>query len=357
LGIDRSATEEEIKKAYRKLAFQYHPDRNPNNKEAEERFKEAAEAYEVLRDPEKRRLYDQYGHDGLRGTGFSGFTGFEDIFESFGDIFSEFFGFTSRRRERRTYQRGGDLRYDLEISFMEAAFGKECDIEIERFESCEVCKGSGLKPGTQHERCFQCGGKGEVRRVQGFFSITTTCPRCKGEGVIITNPCESCYGIGSVKRKKMINVKIPRGVDNGSRLKIKGLGEEGKNGGPPGDLYIVIHVRPHEFFEREGDDVYCKVPINFTQAALGGKIEVPTIYGMKKITIPKGTQTGDIFHIKGEGFPNIRGYGNGNHIIEVFVVTPTNLTKKQEELLREFGKMEEKIDILHFYKKEKKKKE
>ncbi|MBW1659746.1 MAG: molecular chaperone DnaJ [Deltaproteobacteria bacterium] len=340
LGVARSATQEEIKKAYRKLALKYHPDRNPDNKEAEERFKEASEAYEVLSDPEKRQIYDQFGHDGLKGTGFTGFRGFEDIFSSFGDIFGDFFGFGARSRSGPT--RGDDLRYDLEITFEEAAFGKDVELEIPRTVRCETCGGTGAKPGTHPITCPACGGRGQVTRSQGFFSISTTCSTCQGTGQIIPEPCPDCGGTGRVKKKRKVALKIPAGVDTGSRLRLRGEGEAGERGGPPGDLYVVIHVKPHEFFERSGDDIYCKVPISFTTAALGGKVEVPTLEGVETIQIKKGTQSGEVFQLKGKGFPRLRGYGRGDEIIQVVVSVPKKLTKRQEELLREFAELEKK---------------
>ncbi len=338
LGVSRSASQEEIKKAYRKMALKYHPDRNPNNKEAEDKFKEASEAYEVLSDPEKRQIYDQFGHEGLRGTGFTGFRGFEDVFTSFGDIFGEFFGFGGRTRTGPS--RGDDLRYDLKITFEEAAFGKEVELEIPRTFRCDTCGGSGAKPGTRPIPCPACGGRGQVSRTQGFFSISTTCPTCQGTGQIIPEPCPACRGTGRVKKKRKVSLKIPPGVDTGSRLRLRGEGEAGERGGPPGDLYVVIHVEEHDFFEREGDDLYCKVPIPFTIAALGGKIEVPTLEGTETIHIKKGTQSGEVFRLKGKGFPRLRGYGKGDEIIQVVVSVPKKLTKRQEELLREFAKTE-----------------
>jgi len=339
LGIGRNANDEEIKKAYRKLALKYHPDKNPGDNESEEKFKESAEAYEVLRDPEKRSLYDHYGHEGLRGTGFQGFTGFEDIFSSFSDIFEDFFGFGTGGRKRETSRRGSDLKYDLQISFLEAAFGKEAEIEIERPEECQNCKGSGAKPGTSRLQCHVCGGRGQIIRSQGFFSISTTCYQCNGEGTIIKESCKECNGRGRIRETKKILVKIPRGVETGSRIRLKGEGERGIKGGPYGDLYIFIHVEPHPFFERDGDDVICQIPISFSQATLGSEIEVPILEGSKKLTIPAGTQTNETFRLKGEGFYHLHGSGRGDLLIQVVVKTPTSLTKRQEELLREFAEI------------------
>ena len=341
LEISRNASEEEVKRAYRRMALNYHPDRNPGDREAEERFKEAAEAYEVLRDPKKREIYDIYGHEGLKGTGFTGFRGFDDIFSSFSDIFEEFFGF-STRPSRRGGVPGADLRYDLKMSIFDAAFGKEKEIEILKRGRCELCNGTGAKPGSPPKICPHCHGRGQVNRSHGFFTISTTCPSCRGEGNIITDPCKECSGEGLVKKRKKVSLQIPPGVDTGSRLRLRGEGEDGERGGPPGDLYVIIHVEPHEFFEREGDDIICRVPISFTMAALGGEIDVPTLDGTKRIQIPKGTQPGEIFRSRGEGIPHLNGRGRGDLIIMTLVQVPQKLTKRQEELLREFDALEEK---------------
>ncbi len=341
LGISRNASEEEIKKAYRRMALKYHPDRNPGDKEAEERFKEAAEAYEVLRDPEKRRLYDQFGHEGLRTTGFSGFRGFEDIFSTFSDIFEEFFGFgtSSRRHEYQT--RGADIRYELRISFIDAAKGKETEIEIPKHEICSQCGGSGAAPGTTPTTCPTCGGHGKIVRSQGFFRISSTCPHCNGEGKIIRNPCTRCSGTGLERRIKRVNIKIPPGVYTGARLRLRGEGEASPYGGPPGDLYVVLYVEEDDFFERdEHNNLYCRIPISFVQAVLGTEIEVPTLNGKKKLSIPKGTQPGQVFRLKGEGFPHIRGSGNGDLIVEIDVKIPKKINHRQEEILREYAKLE-----------------
>jgi len=342
LGIDRDAGEEEIKRSYRRLAMEYHPDRNPGDREAEEKFKEASEAYEVLRDPQKREIYDHYGHEGLRGTGFTGFRGFEDIFSTFGDIFEDFFGFgTTRGGGRAMARAGADLRYDVTVSFFDAAFGREIDIEIPKSMRCDHCGGSGAEPGTSPSSCPTCRGHGQVSRSQGFFSITTTCPHCQGQGEVIHTPCSQCRGRKKVRTKKNIALKIPPGVETGSRLRLRGEGEEGERGGPPGDLYVIIHVEPHEFFGRDGDDITCQIPISFSQAAIGAQIEVPTLNGTRKLTIPRGTQGGQIFRLKGEGFHHMRGFGRGDEIVQVIVKTPTKLTKRQEELLAEFAAIEE----------------
>ncbi|MCX5854207.1 MAG: molecular chaperone DnaJ [Deltaproteobacteria bacterium] len=339
LCIERNASDEEIKKSYRKLAMQYHPDRNPGDKEAEEQFKEAAEAYEVLSDREKREIYDRFGHEGLNGIGFRGFSGFEDIFSSFGDIFEDIFGFGTGRSRSRTAQRAGnDLRYDLKISFIEAAFGTSTDIDVVKLERCHECRGGGAAPGTSPETCRRCNGKGQVIQSSGFFSISTTCPQCRGEGRIITKPCSRCKGSGRSPVTKTVHIKVPAGVETGSRLRLRGEGEEGEFGGSDGDLYVFIHVEPHEFFTRRDNDVSCKIPISFVQAALGTTIEVQTLNGAEKVKIPRGTQTGATFRLKGKGIPHLRGFGRGDQIIETIVRIPTNLNKKQEELLREFAK-------------------
>jgi len=342
LGISRDAGESEIKSRYRKLAMKYHPDRNPGDKEAEEKFKEAAEAYEVLHDPKKRQIYDQFGHQGLEGSGFSGFGGFDDIFSSFGDIFEDFFGFGSGRRSNRSRsQRGSDLRYDMELTFMEAAFGTDTQISVQKPASCPSCAGSGCASGTQPENCQHCGGSGQISRSQGFFTVRTTCPHCRGNGQIIARPCDNCRGAGKIEVSKKVSVKIPAGVDNGSRLRLTGEGEAGSYGGPPGDLYVFLHVKPHEFFQRNNVDIICQIPISFVQAALGDSVQVPTLNGEKTLDIPKGTQPGDIFRFHGEGIPSLRNGNRGDQIIQVDIKTPTNINKKQEELLREFARMEE----------------
>jgi molecular chaperone DnaJ len=340
LGVDQNATAEELKANYRKLALKYHPDRNPGSKEAEENFKEAAEAYEVLRDPHKRNIYDHYGHEGLQGTGFSGFRGFEDIFSSFTDIFDDFFGFGTGRRSRSAARRGADLRYDLTISFEDAAFGVETEIDINKLQSCSTCEGTGCQPGTYPENCAQCAGTGQMSRSQGFFSIRTTCPNCRGEGRTIPSPCSRCLGTGQVEQSKKVTLKIPAGVDTGSRLRLTGEGESGPRGGPPGDLYVYVSVKPHDFFKRNDEHVICQIPISFVQAALGADIDVPTLTGKKKLNIPKGTQPGEVFRFKGEGIVSLRGHGKGDQIMQVLVKTPTGLTKKQEALLKEFAELD-----------------
>jgi len=341
LGVDRRASEEEIKKTYRKLALKYHPDRNPGDKEAEDNFKEAAEAYEVLRDSEKRNIYDQFGHEGLQGTGFTGFGGFEDIFSTFGDIFEDFFGFGNRSRGQRTTARpGADLLYDLRIGFAEAVFGTEKEIEIPTSETCEPCGATGRKPGTDEQVCPMCQGQGQVLQSQGFFRISTTCHRCGGQGRIITNPCHSCNGSGQQKVTKKVLVKVPAGVDTGTRLRIPDRGESGYRGGPHGDLYVRLHVDPHEFFERDGTVLYCQIPISMAQAAIGDTIEIQTLDGSRSVKIQPGIQSGEIIRLKGDGVPNLRGYGRGDLLIDIRVKTPVKLNKRQEELLREFAEIE-----------------
>lgn len=340
LDVNRDVNGSELKTAYRKLALKYHPDRNPGNKAAEENFKEAAEAYEVLSDPQKRNIYNQFGHAGLEGSNFSGSGGFDDIFSSFGDIFENFFGFSGGKRSRSRAQKGTDLRYDMTLSFMQAAFGTSSEIEIEKMEPCPECNGSMCEEGTHPERCSTCGGTGQVSRSQGFFMVRTACHACRGTGRIISHPCPKCRGIGRVHVKKMVSVKIPAGVDAGSRLRLTGEGEAGSLGGPSGDLYVFINVKPHDFFERDNTNVICQIPISFIQAALGDDIKIPTLEDEKTLVIPKGTQPGDIFRFHGVGIPSLRGNGRGDQIMQVLIKTPTNLNKKQEKLLKEFAKIE-----------------
>jgi molecular chaperone DnaJ len=337
LGVSRNAAAEEIKKSYRKLALQYHPDRNPDDPDAEEKFKEAAEAYEVLHDTEKRSLYDRFGHEGLQSSGFQGFQGFDDIFSSFGSIFEEFFGFGGRQRTRRGGRPGADLRYDLRITFEEAAFGTEKVLEFEKMETCIQCLGKRAAPGTEPQTCSTCRGVGQVERRQGFFALRTPCPRCQGEGVVITDPCSACRGTGRVRTPKKLSVKVPAGVDEGARLRLAGEGEEGVNGGPTGDLYVILHVAAHEFFERHGNDLHCQVPISFPQAALGAEVEIPSLYGDKTLVIPKGIQTGETLHLRDCGIPDVRSGHRGDQIVHVVVSTPKRLSARQEELLREFA--------------------
>jgi molecular chaperone DnaJ len=341
LGVGRDADDGVLKKAYRKLALQFHPDRNPDDREAENQFKEAAEAYEVLRDPQKRQIYDQYGHQGLEGSGFSGFSGFEDIFSSFGSIFEDLFGFGGGgRRTRSSVQRGADLRYDLTLSFHDAAFGITTEIDVEKREPCSDCHGSRCAPGSSPETCSQCHGVGQVSRSQGFFTVRTACPRCRGAGQVISSPCKTCRGMGQVVTRKRVSVRIPAGVDTGSRLRLSGEGEPGANGGPAGDLYVFIQVESHDFFQRDGNNVICQVPISFIQAALGDEITVKTLDGETALQIPRGTQFGDLLRLHGEGIPSLRTGQRGEQIVQVVIKTPTSISKKQEQLLREFAKLE-----------------
>ncbi len=341
LHVNSSSSDDEIKKAYRKLAMKYHPDRNPGDKSAEEKFKEVTEAYEVLSDPEKRTIYDTYGREGLLNRGYRGPGNFEDIFSSFGDIFGDIFGGGFGRSQGRKGPRpGSDLRYDLTITFMEAVHGITKEVELSKPETCWTCEGSGLRPGYQAETCPTCQGRGQVVRAQGFFRVSTTCPQCQGEGERITEPCNDCNGIGLVEKKKKVSLKVPAGVDTGAQMRLRGEGEGGRKGGQPGDLYVIIHVEEHEFFHREGENIYCRFPVSIDQAALGFQAKIPTIHGHKKLTIPKGTQSGQMFTIKNEGVPYLRGSGKGDMIVDIHVVTPTNLTKRQTELLREFGEIE-----------------
>jgi len=339
LGVSRTATTEEIKRAYRKLALKYHPDRNPDDPEAEAKFKEASEAYDVLRDPQKRAIYDQLGHAGLNNNyGYGGFERTEDIFQTFNDIFADFFGFGSSGSRARP---GVDLRYNLKISFREAAKGTEVELDIPKRDVCPECRGTGAAPGSQVEICPQCGGRGEVYRSQGFFRVAMPCSLCKGRGEVIANPCTKCKGKGVVNVNKKIKVKIPAGVETGSRLRIRGEGEPGEFGGPPGDLYVVIYVEEDKTFKRQGQDLVVQAEISFIQAALGDKIKVPTLDDPVEIEIPKGTQPGEVFTIKGLGIPALNSSYRGDLLVEIKVKTPTNLNKRQVELLKEFEQIEQ----------------
>jgi len=337
LGVTRDASGDVVKKSYRKLAMKYHPDRNPDDAEAEACFKEAAEAYEVLSDADKRRIYDTYGHEGLKNTGYSGPGSSEDIFSHMGDIFGDLFGFGSRRqRDPNGPVQGDDLRYDLEISFMDAVHGVEKEVEITKRETCWTCEGTGSRPGHKAQTCPSCRGRGQVIRSQGFFQVSSTCPQCHGQGQIIVEPCADCNGAGLVNRSKKVNLKIPAGVDNGSRMRLSGEGEGGRRGGRSGDLYVIIHVQPHEFFQRDGQTIYLQYPLSMVRAALGCEIDVPTIDGSATLKIPSGTQSAHRFTLRAEGVASLRGRGRGDMIVEVLVQTPTKLTKQQKELLCEF---------------------
>jgi molecular chaperone DnaJ len=341
LGVGKTASEEEIKKAYRKLAFEFHPDRNPDNPEAEEKFKEAAEAYEILRDSEKRARYDRFGHAGVNGNGFQGFSSADDIFSAFGDIFGEFFGFSQARRGGGPRpQAGSDLRYNLTIPFRDAAKGTEVDLQLPVQVPCAECGGTGAEAGTKPETCRHCQGTGQVQQTQGFFRIAVTCPACRGEGRIITKKCPECRGFGLVRQTKSLKVRIPAGVDSGSRLRLRGEGEPGLHGGPPGDLYVVLTVEEDRTFQRHGQDLLLEKEITFVQAALGDKVEVPTLDEPVTMEVPKGAQNGEIFKFKGLGLPHPNSQARGDLLVQVKVRTPTGLSKKQEELLREFARLE-----------------
>lgn len=343
LGVDRSADEATIKKAYKKIAIENHPDRNPNNPEAEDRFKEASEAYQVLTDADKRATYDRFGHDGLRGQGYQGFSGFEDIFSSMGSIFEDLFGgFGGRSPRSNGPRRGRDLRYDLEIELEEAAFGSEKMVEIQKYASCIHCRGTGIKEGSSPATCPSCNGAGQIRRTSGFFSIQTSCGQCGGTGQIIKDPCTQCDGTGQSIESSPINVKIPAGIDNGVKLRLAGQGEEGHRGGPHGDLYVVLFIRPHDYFERQGNELILRVNVPMAQASMGGQMTIPTLDGDQKISIPKSSQNGQTVRVKGKGIPYLKGYGRGDLIVVVNIVTPAKLTKRQEELLKEFQSIEQK---------------
>jgi molecular chaperone DnaJ len=339
LQVEKDANDETIKKAYRKLALQYHPDRNPGDKEAEERFKECAEAYEVLRDSERRRAYDLYGHEGLRSSGFQGFGGVNDIFSAFSDIFEGFFGFGGGGRPGGPRQ-GRDLRYDMEISLEEAAQGKQVNFPVGRELACEACKGRGQEGGEEPPICQTCGGQGQVLRSQGFFRLATTCPACQGRGRSITKPCPQCSGRGRIYQEKELTVRVPPGITHGQRLRMRGEGEGGSMGGPPGDLYVVIHVQNHPVFERNGDDLYRRLEVSMVQAALGRSVMVESLVdGPAEMDLPAGSQTGDLVRLKGLGMPRLRGSGRGDLHVQVMVKTPAKLTKRQKELLEEFAEL------------------
>ena len=344
LGVNRDASDDDIKKSYRKLAMKFHPDRNPDNPKSEAQFKEAKEAYEVLCDPQKRAAYDQYGHAGVdpsMGAGAAGMGGFAD---AFGDIFGDIFG---GGRSRSNVYRGADLRYNLEVALEEAARGTETKIRIPTLEECATCHGSGAKPGTQPVKCTTCDGHGQVRMQQGFFSIQQTCPKCHGSGKIVQTPCATCRGAGRLKQHKTLSVKIPAGVDEGDRIRLSGEGEAGVNGGPAGDLYVVIHLKAHAVFQRDHNDLHCEMPISFATAALGGEIDIPTLDGHAKIKVPTETQSGQVFRLRGKGIKQVRGSQQGDLFCHVVLETPVNLTARQKELLREFEAINDKDPGAH----------
>ena len=344
LGVAKNASDDEIKKSYRKMAMKHHPDRNPDDKGAEEKFKEAKEAYEMLSDPQKRAAYDRFGHAGVDpnaaaaggfGGGGAGFNG--GFAEAFGDIFGDIFGNAAGARGGRSNSfRGADLRYNMEISLEQAAFGFATDIRVPAWEACDVCGGNGAKPGTKPKACTTCGGAGSVRMSQGFFSIQQTCPSCHGSGRVISNPCQNCHGEGRIKHNKVLEVSIPAGIDEGQRIRLSGKGEPGVNGGPPGDLYVEIRITSHEVFQRDGDDLHCEVPISIATAALGGDIEVGTLREKVSIAIPEGTQSGKTFRLRGKGIRGVRSSVAGDLYCHVRVETPVRLTDKQKKLLRDF---------------------
>ena len=342
LGVSKGASKEEIKKAYRKLARKYHPDVNQGDKAAEEKFKEVKEAYEVLSDDNLRARYDRFGHEGVKSDGFEGFGGAGGFdFGGFGDIFDVFFGdhFGQRQRPRGPEQ-GDDIRADLELTFEEAAFGVEKEVKVTRKEKCRICKGTGASPGSGPQTCPTCHGSGQIKISQrtpfGQFQSIRTCSQCSGEGTIISDPCRTCHGKGQVNKKRTIKVKVPSGVEDGMRLRVAAEGNSGLRGGPPGDLYVFLRVKPHKFFERRGNNVFCEYPISFVQAALGCEIEVPTLDGTAKMRIPEGTQTDTVFRLRGHGIPHLKGSSRGDQLVKVKVVVPTGLTEEQKELLRQF---------------------
>ncbi|MDC1174829.1 molecular chaperone DnaJ [Bacteriovoracaceae bacterium] len=348
LGVEKSASKDEIKKAYRKLAMKYHPDRNPDNAEAESKFKEASEAAEVLLSEEKKSRYDQFGHAGVDGQagGFGGgFQGgdFGDLGDIFGDIFGDILGGGGRRgggRRRHRGRPGNDLQMNVDVTFEEAAFGVEKNISLARYMECKECSGSGAEKGSTPSDCDMCHGAGEVRRQQGFFTVATTCPKCQGSGQIISNPCKPCSGQGRNKKKVELEVKIPSGIDDGQRLKLSGEGDSGTMGAPSGDLYVVISIREHDFFERDGFDVHCQVPISFSQAALGAEVEVPTLSGKVKVDLPEGTQSGKRMRLKGKGIQRLGAYGQGDQILTIHVETPSKLSGEQKEIFERLAELE-----------------
>jgi molecular chaperone DnaJ len=332
LSVSKTDDGTVIKKAYRKLAMKYHPDRNPDDKDAEASFKECTEAYEVLSDLQKRKIYDTYGHEGLKNSGYQGPSNFEDMFSGLGDLFGDLFGGGGRGRTRRNGpQPGNDLRYDIEITFMEAVHGLSKEVDINRRDTCWTCEGSGCRPGHKRQTCPSCNGRGQVIRSQGFFQVSSTCPQCHGEGEIVTDPCNDCGGSGLVQKSKKVAL--------GALMRLRGEGEGGRRGGPSGDLYVVIHVQDHEFFQRDRQTIYCELPISMVQAALGCKLDVPTIHGKKKLSIPAGSQSGERFTLRREGVPSLRGSGRGDMIVQLQVKTPTNLCDEQKKVLQNFDEL------------------
>ena len=341
LSVERTASDGEIKTAYRKLAMQYHPDRNPNNPEAEEKFKICSEAYSVLSDPDKRAAYDRYGHAGVNGAG--GFPGggspFQqgDLGDIFGDLFGEMFNMGGQQRRASRQQRGRDLKFDMTLEFEEAVFGIEREISIRRAEPCDTCSGTGSEGGKQPESCQQCGGRGQIRTQQGFFTVARTCPICSGTGSVIRNPCKTCRGDARIQREHKILVKVPAGVEQDTRIRYSGEGDAGRFGGPGGDLYVVLEVKAHKFFERDGDDLHCVIPVSFPQASLGTELEIATLEGKETLKVPEGTQSGKEFKLKGKGVPHLNSHGKGDLIVEVRVQTPNKLNKQQKELLKQLA--------------------
>jgi molecular chaperone DnaJ len=338
LGVERTASEQELKSAYRKLAMQYHPDRNPDDPKAEEKFKLASEAYQVLSDPDKRAAYDRFGHAGVSNGGMdaSGFAGMPDLGDIFGDIFGEMFNMGGTRRSSRA-QRGRDLQYELTLTFEEAVFGKQSEIQIRRMENCAACQGSGAEPGHGPSVCQQCAGRGQVRFQQGFFSVARTCPACGGTGSIVSNPCRQCRGDGRQSADHTINVTVPAGIEDHMRIRYQGEGDAGRFGGPSGDLYIVVSVEAHPFFEREGNDLHYVLPVSFPQATLGTELMIPTLEGETKLKIPEGTQSGTEFRLRNKGVPYLNDHGRGDLIVQVVAQVPKKLTKAQKELMRELS--------------------
>ncbi len=343
LGVAREASASEIKAAYRKAALQFHPDRNPDDPSAEDRFKAVSEAYEVLSDAKKKEIYDRFGHEGLSGRGYNGPRDVEDIFSSFGSIFEDFFGFSGggSSKGRTRARRGSDLQYELTISFEEAVFGTEKEISFQRQAECTTCSGSGAKAGSKASTCTTCGGDGQVRRSQGFFSVAVQCPTCHGEGQVIQDPCQKCRGRGAVAEKRQLKIKAPAGVDSGLRLRVSGEGEPGSFGGPAGDLYVVLNVLESKTFIRDGFDIILRFELSMVQAALGCSVEIPTLKGPKSITVPAGAQHGDRVTLSGEGVPHIRGVGQGDFIVELAIKIPKRLSKQQREILEKFAEISE----------------